>query len=58
MDSDKLPLVAVRGAVYYPPISPVARVLALIDSWLRGLTTFAITFIALIAVARTARGEP
>ena len=46
-----LSVTAIRGAVYYPPVGLLARVLAPIDSWLGGLTTVGAAFIALSAVA-------
>lgn len=42
---------AIRGAVYYPPVSLMARALAPVDPWLGGITTFGAAFIALRAVS-------
>jgi len=42
---------AIRGAVYYPPVGLLARVLAPIDSWLGGVTIFGAAFIAVSAVS-------
>ena len=41
----------IRGAVYYPPIGMLARVLAPLDPWLGRLTTLGGAFIALSAVS-------
>lgn len=38
---------AIRGAVYYPPVDSLARVLAPADPWLGRLTTFGAAFIAI-----------
>jgi SAM-dependent methyltransferase len=40
---------AVRGCVYYPPISALARPMARLDSWFGSLTTVGAAFIALAA---------
>lgn len=45
-----LSVTAIRGAVYYPPVGFLARLLAPIDSRLGRLTTFGAAFIALSAV--------
>jgi len=37
---------AVRGAVYYPPVSRAARALASLDPWLGRLTTIGAAFVA------------
>ena len=41
----------IRGAVYYPPIGILARILAPLDPWLGRVTTFGAAFVALQAVA-------
>ncbi|WP_296706371.1 class I SAM-dependent methyltransferase [Rhodoblastus sp.] len=46
-----LSVIAIRGAVYYPPVSAFARALAPIDARLGRLTTFGAAFIALGAVS-------
>ena len=45
-----LSVTALRGAVYYPPIGLLARVLAPLDPWLGRYSTFGAAFIALSAV--------
>lgn len=45
-----LSVTAIRGAVYYPPVGFLARLLAPIDSRLGRVTTFGAAFIALSAV--------
>jgi len=52
-----LSVAAIRGAVYYPPIGLLARVLAPIDSWLGGLSTFGAAFIAISAVRGSRHGK-
>lgn len=44
-----LRVVALRGAIFYPPIGFCARALSPIDPWLGRLTTFGAAFIALAA---------
>ncbi|MFH1103771.1 MAG: class I SAM-dependent methyltransferase [Actinomycetota bacterium] len=44
-----LTLGRIQGAVYYPPITPVARLLAPTDSVLAGITTIGAAFIAVTA---------
>jgi SAM-dependent methyltransferase len=46
-----LSVVAVQGAVFYPPVGVFARLLAPFDSWLGRLTTFGAAFIALQALS-------
>ena len=46
-----LSVTAVRGAIFYPPIGTLARVLAPLDPWLGRLMTFGAAFIVLRAVA-------
>ena len=46
-----LSVMALRGAVYYPPADLLTRVLTPIDPLLGGLTTFGAAFIALSAVS-------
>jgi ubiquinone/menaquinone biosynthesis C-methylase UbiE len=48
-----LSVTTVRGAVYYPPIGVLARVLAPIDPWLGRTTTCGAAFLALNAIAMT-----
>jgi SAM-dependent methyltransferase len=45
-----LSVTRVRGAVYYPPVGVLARMLAPLDPWLGRLSTFGAAFIALRAV--------
>lgn len=47
-----LPVSALHGTVFYPPVGMFARVLAPLAPWLGRLTTFGATFIALSAVSR------
>ncbi len=44
-----LAVIEVRGAVYYPPYSAAAQLLAAADPWLGRMTTFGAAFIALCA---------
>ncbi len=44
-----LSVTAIRGAVFYPPIGAIARVMAPLDPWLGRLTTFGAAFIAMRA---------
>ncbi|MDP1966205.1 MAG: methyltransferase domain-containing protein [Reyranella sp.] len=53
----RLSVTAVRGSVYYPPVSLFARALAPLDSRFGGLTTFGAAFIALSAVSASERSE-
>lgn len=46
-----LTVTALRGAVYYPPTTLLARALAPLDPWLGRLTTFGAAFIAMSAVS-------
>ena len=48
---------AIRGAVYYPPVGMLARILAPLDAKLSRLTGFGAAFIALGAVSPDRRGE-
>jgi hypothetical protein len=48
---------AICGAVYYPPVGLLARILAPLDSWLGRLTTFGAAFIGLGAVSPDRRRE-
>jgi SAM-dependent methyltransferase len=41
---------AIAGAVFYPPVGALARIMAPVDSWLGRRTTFGAAFIALRAV--------
>lgn len=50
-------ITAIRGAVFYPPVGILARILAPLDSWLGRLTTVGAAFIALSAVAVTERAR-
>jgi ubiquinone/menaquinone biosynthesis C-methylase UbiE len=50
-----LSVTEVRGAVYYPPVGLLARVLAPFDPWLSGLTTFGAAFVAVGAVSDNRR---
>lgn len=43
---------AIQGAVYYPPVGVLARVLAPTDGWLGRLTTFGAAFIAIVGIKR------
>ena len=45
----------IRGAVYYPPVGTLARILAPLDPWLGRVTTFGAAFVALQAAAA---GDP
>lgn len=47
----ELSVIAVRGAVYYPPLGLLARALAPLDDWFGDLTTLGAAFIALRAVS-------
>jgi hypothetical protein len=49
-DQAGLSVTRVRGAVYYPPVGVLARMLAPLDPWLGRLSTFGAAFIALRAV--------
>ena len=40
---------AVRGSVFYPPVSALAPVLASLDEWLGSVTTIGAAFIAVAA---------
>jgi SAM-dependent methyltransferase len=46
-----LSVIAIRGAVFYPPVGVLARVMAPLDSRLGRLTTFGAAFIALHAAS-------
>ena len=46
-----LSVTVIRGAVYYPPIGTLARILAPLDPWLGRVTTFGAAFVALQAAA-------
>jgi ubiquinone/menaquinone biosynthesis C-methylase UbiE len=50
-----LSVLALRGAVFYPPSNLLARAMAPLDPWLGRLTTFGAAFIALRAVSA---GDP
>ena len=54
-ESAGLSVTVIRGAVYYPPIGTLARVLAPFDPWLGRVTTFGAAFVALQALAA---GDP
>ena len=50
-ESADLSVTVIRGAVFYPPIGKLARILAPLDPWLGRVTTFGAAFVALQAVA-------
>ncbi len=50
-ESAGLSVTVIRGAVFYPPIGALARILAPIDPWLGHVATFGAAFLALQAVA-------
>lgn len=52
-----LRVTALRGAVFYPPISVCARLLAPFDPWFGRITTTGAAFIALVAVKEPAHAE-
>jgi len=45
----QLSVTEIRGAVYYPPVGVLARLLSPADRWLGGLTTFGAAFLAIAA---------
>lgn len=50
-ESAGLSVTVIRGAVYYPPIATLARILAPLDPWFSRVTTCGAAFVALQAVA-------
>ena len=54
-ESAGLSVTMIRGAVYYPPIGKLARILAPLDPWLGRVTTYGAAFVALQA---RAAGDP
>lgn len=52
-----LSVTAIRGAVFYPPVGILARVLAPLDAWLGRLTTVGAAFIAMSAVSAADRAR-
>ncbi len=50
-ESAGLSVTVIRGAVFYPPVGELARILAPLDPWLGRVTTFGATFVALQTVA-------
>ena len=50
-ESAGLSVSVIRGAVYYPPIATLARILAPLDPWFGRVTTCGAAFVALQAVA-------
>ena len=54
-ESAGLSVTVIRGAVYYPPIGKLARILAPRDPWLGRVTTYGAAFVALQA---DATGDP
>ena len=54
-ESAGLSVTVIRGAVFYPPIGKLARILAPLDPWLGRVTTFGAAFVALQALAA---GDP
>ncbi len=58
LEAAGLTVETVRGAIYYPPIGPVARIVAPIDGMLGRRTTLGAAFIALAAMKPPARSLP
>ena len=54
-ESAGLSVTVIRGAVFYPPVGELARILAPLDPWLGRVTTFGAAFVALQALAA---GDP
>ena len=50
-ESAGLSVTVIRGAVFYPPVGKLARILAPLDPCLGRVTTFGAAFVALQAVA-------
>jgi hypothetical protein len=47
-----LAVTAVRGAIYYPPIAPMAALLARFDTWIGKRTTAGAAFLVVVGEKR------